>query len=202
MTLWRCAIAGHSRPRLALAAALAALLCGCAERPRGSLSLLPIGEVPAAQVRHLRADLAGFGVPIRVRHDPVTVAPGAGQVDAEAVLAAVEALPIARGERVLALCSGDGGQRGLTFVLGLARRGGRCAVVYTHRLRAGTDDVAYRRRLATEAYHELGHAYGLGHCAQPGCAMVFSATVPDVDAKRPSYCDHCRELLGRWRRAR
>ena len=36
------------------------------------------------------------------------------------------------------------------------------------------DKVLFLRRTLKEAVHELGHTYGLGHCANPKCVMHFS----------------------------
>ena len=200
MTSWRSAIA--TSWRLLGLLLLAGLLSACSEHPGERLSLLPVGNVPAAELRALRSELQQFyGVRAAIRADRVTTQSGPGQVDADALLTALESLPTVPGERLLAVCAGDGGQRGMNFVLGLARRRGRCGVVFCQRLRQGVDAECFARRLAVEAHHELGHVYGLGHCDVPGCAMQFSATLTEVDRKRPSYCEHCRELLGRWRAA-
>ncbi|MBI5833072.1 MAG: hypothetical protein HZB16_12310 [Armatimonadetes bacterium] len=200
MTWWRCAIVSRRLWRLA---ALALLLAGCGEYRHERLSLVPVGQVSATELRFLRRDLAAFyGVRCAIRTERLAVPTGAAQVDADALLNALEALPTERGERLLAVCSGDGGQPGTSFVFGLARRRGRCGVIFTGRLRTDVDQRGYERRLAIEAHHELGHVYGLGHCPNDGCAMCFSPGLIDVDAKRPSYCEHCRELLERWRRER
>ena len=85
----------------------------------------------------------------------------------------------------------------LTFVFGEAQLGGRAAVVSTARLAPGNGLRAGRllaERLRKEALHELGHAYGLVHCGNPGCVMGRSPGVLEIDSKRPSLCTDCRLL--------
>ena len=53
----------------------------------------------------------------------------------------------------------------------------------------------FRRRAATEAIHELGHTYGLGHCDNPRCVMWFSNTLSETDRKGTEFCPaHQAEL--------
>jgi len=85
----------------------------------------------------------------------------------------------------------------LTFVFGEAQLGGRAAVVSTARLLPGNGSRGGRvlaERLRKEALHELGHAYGLVHCGNPGCVMGRSPGVAEIDAKGPSFCTDCRLL--------
>jgi archaemetzincin len=85
----------------------------------------------------------------------------------------------------------------LTFVFGEAQLGGRAAVVSTARLSPGNGSRGERllaERLRKEALHELGHAYGLVHCGNPGCVMGRSPGVAEIDSKGPSFCKDCRLL--------
>ncbi len=86
----------------------------------------------------------------------------------------------------------------LTYVFGEAQLSGAAAVVSVARL---SEDVELygphllHERLAKEAVHELGHAFGLRHCATPGCVMGRSSGVRDVDEKGPVPCPECRGRL-------
>jgi archaemetzincin len=83
----------------------------------------------------------------------------------------------------------------LTYVFGEAQLGGRVAVASTARLLEGVELAGPRllhERLAKEAVHEVGHAYGLVHCSTPRCVMGRAAGVRDVDEKSSELCASCR----------
>ena len=77
---------------------------------------------------------------------------------------------------------------GLNFVFGQATLGGQEACVARLRLRPSFYGLPenlplFRRRVLKEAVRELGHTWGLGHCSDGQCVMVFSNTLQDTDAK-------------------
>jgi archaemetzincin len=86
----------------------------------------------------------------------------------------------------------------LTYVFGEAQLGGRAAVVSTARL---VEDVELLgpellvERLAKEAVHEIGHAFGLVHCDAERCVMGRSPAVGEVDGKSSELCADCRARL-------
>jgi len=87
---------------------------------------------------------------------------------------------------------------GLNFVFGIASR--RRALVSIYRLRPGfygmpENREVFRRRLLTEAVHEIGHAIGLPHCEHPGCVMYFSNWIGDTDRKGPDFCYQCKRRM-------
>jgi len=86
----------------------------------------------------------------------------------------------------------------LNFVFGEASP--KAAVISITRLRQTfyhlpEDQNLFHKRVLTEAVHELGHTYGLGHCGNPRCVMFFSNSLSDTDRKGPEFCPRCRKNL-------
>ncbi|MBD3315254.1 MAG: archaemetzincin family Zn-dependent metalloprotease [Chitinivibrionales bacterium] len=101
-----------------------------------------------------------------------------------------------RSGRVVALVDHDCYGASLTFVFGQASLRGGCAFVALARLRNSfwgkpPDDSLFALRVVKEIVHELGHTWGLPHCADPKCVMHFSNTIADTDRKGPAYCAIC-----------
>lgn len=158
----------------------------------------PPPERALAQVRtHLGRV---FGLPVRALHGrerpPDVLDPARHQASSTRIL---EWLAVAgpRGAgKLLAITDMDLFIPALTFVFGEAQLGGRAAVVSTARLvpagrTLGTGGPLFASRLAKEAVHELGHAFGLVHCDDARCVMSRSTSLIEVDTKSGALCESC-----------
>lgn len=80
---------------------------------------------------------------------------------------------------------------------GFAELGGARAVITTSRLPArGVTEAsieAYRRRLARESIHAIGHVWDLHHCYDPRCSMHPSWSQSLPASPEPDLCTFCRE---------
>jgi archaemetzincin len=73
----------------------------------------------------------------------------------------------------------------LNFVFGHAHINGKVATVYLQRLRQEfygleKNENLFLQRVLKEAVHEIGHAFGLGHCPISRCVMNFSNSISDT----------------------
>jgi archaemetzincin len=131
--------------------------------------------------------------------------PARGQHLTTPILAALARAREPGWERLLGVADVDLHAPPLNFVFGEADAARRVALFSLARLRPREGEPGglelLRLRAATEAVHELGHAYGLDHCPDPRCVMWFSDTLAESDRKGTRFCPaHARELpraLGR-----
>jgi archaemetzincin len=90
----------------------------------------------------------------------------------------------------------------LTFVFGHAQLRGRVALVSTARLGQEFYGLEPNRevsleRVRKETLHELGHTFGLVHCADRACVMALATHVQQIDQKRAAFCPACSRRLPR-----
>jgi archaemetzincin len=87
------------------------------------------------------------------------------------------------------------------YVFGEAQFRGKCAVVSSYRLRGNPGEcningvLQLTHRLEKEVIHELGHTFGLAHCADPDCVMNYSVGLQSADRKFAYFCRACRETM-------
>jgi archaemetzincin len=143
---------------------------------------------------------AHLAVPCRLLETPSWIdparIPGREQIDAHGLLAQLERLDTPVEGMVVGVTGCDLAIAVFTFVFGLARVGGRAAVVSLARLRPEyhgrpPDPALTARRAVAEVLHELGHAAGLAHCVDHQCLMHFSTSVEAVDLRGLAYCADC-----------
>ena len=153
-------------------------------------------------LEHLAAALVRtFRTPCRIRPETLDVSfsfdERRGQYYSTAIIQRLERAsdPDAR---VLGVTSCDLYVPVLTFVFGEAQLDGNCAVVSTARLSEefygmpARPDLL-RQRLVKESSHELGHTFGLRHCADWRCVMASSHAVERLDVKDADFCLACRK---------
>jgi archaemetzincin len=129
---------------------------------------------------------------------------GRKQVDADALLQALEQRAAPDGRVLMGITGLDMGTRIFQYVFGRARKAGRAALVSVARLDPGfyglpPDPDLTRRRLVLEILHELGHVCGIDHCEDFSCRMHFVANVESLDLRGNGLCPLCKtlELPGR-----
>ena len=102
--------------------------------------------------------------------------------------------------KILVICDIDAYSGDLNFVFGEAYKGGRVAAIYLQRLRQEfysleSNKSLFHERIVKEAIHELGHTFGLVHCANKSCVMHFSNSLYDTDIKENKFCLYCKNKL-------
>jgi archaemetzincin len=166
--------------------------------------LVPIGRVDPAVLQVLQCDIGKvFNVAVAIGQEMPEPAAGfnaeRGQYLSTAILGALlEQTPYRSHERKLGIVDRDLYVPGLNFVFGQARQA--VAVISLTRLRQEfyglpEDRGLFLTRALTEAVHELGHSYGLGHCDEPRCVMAFSNSITDTDRKGAGFCRGCTKRL-------
>ncbi len=121
------------------------------------------------------------------------------QYSADVILIKLSVNPESRSsERTLGVVDHDLFVNSLNFVFGTAA--GLHALFSPTRLRQQfyalpEDESLFVKRMLTEAAHELGHTYGLGHCSDQKCVMYFSDRLSDTDRKGYEFCKRCRNAL-------
>lgn len=153
------------------------------------IALLPIGDMDDAVLAHLASELSVLGdVEILPRVD----VPGSAHRPHRVQYLASELKELTASyphDKVLGVVDVDIYEGSRRFVFGLADVGGRSAIISLSRLK--DDAETFRQRAAKEAFHELGHLFGLRHCQDRSCVMTFSKSLVDTDAKQKDYCQFC-----------
>ncbi len=89
----------------------------------------------------------------------------------------------------------------LTFVFGEAQLNGKHSILSVCRLHEEfysgiSNENLLLERTIKEILHELGHNYGLRHCADWDCVMHASNGIEEVDIKGNTFCSKCISNVG------
>jgi len=174
-----------------------------------AVDLLPVGALPPGTLEALAARLSR-----RVEAAchvlppgplPVRRIPNRDQLDASALLEAVEARATSDTRLLVGVTAEDIAIPVFTFVFGLARQGGRACVVSLARTDPSfyglPPDPALRdERAVAEVLHEMGHLATLKHCPDRNCLMSFAGNIERVDTRGSRFCTACAERLPHWLR--
>ena len=122
-----------------------------------------------------------------------------GQYNARGILLRMKTLVPPDGLTV-ALCAVDLFIPIFTFVFGEAEFRGNVALVSSYRLSPEIyglppDVSLLHERTSKEVVHELGHTFGLRHCADQSCVMHTSTYAEEIDLKKISFCKTCLSLV-------
>lgn len=96
-------------------------------------------------------------------------------------------------DALVAIADCDAYDDALNFVFGEASPLTKVCAVYLQRLRPEfyKSRELFIERLEKEVLHEFAHLFGLQHCKNKQCNMVFSNSIVDVDLKGLKFCDSC-----------
>ncbi len=127
---------------------------------------------------------------------PGTYDPTRGQHNSTAILQLLAPLVDNRLDRILGVTTVDLFIPIFTYLFGEAQLNGPAAVVSGMRLQnqfygLAPEAALYHERLQKECLHELGHTFGLRHCNTPGCVMLKSTYVENIDLKSANFCPDC-----------
>jgi len=172
------------------------------KKARKILSIVPIGIIEPGILNALAAHLdKTFPVDPSIRaslHIPDTAYdPGRRQYRSGDILALLRKFESAK---VLGISDKDLYSGKLNFIFGEAECPGTYALISMARLRQEfyglpADKELLLKRTIKEAVHELGHTYGLTHCAKRDCVMHFSGSLHDTDRKQSAFCPKCFKSL-------
>lgn len=175
-------------------------------RPDYSIVIVPFG----GDILGYLADVAEsiheqFGLPIRIEEDrgipEFALDPVRRQYNSNIILKDLISSCPPGGLKILGVTAVDLFSPIFSYVFGEAQFNGRGAVVSSYRLRGSENGPEPQgcpplvSRLEKECLHELGHTFGLRHCADPDCLMHYSVGIECADRKFAFFCPACRDLM-------
>ena len=169
------------------------------------ITLKPIGDIDSNILEELKERLEQtFGCPVETAFENFNLEKAyyskRKQYLATKLLSKLKKAGVAKGEKVLGIVDVDLYASGLNFIFGQADIAAAVALISLCRLRqefygSPSDESLFLARATKEAVHELGHTFGLEHCKNTRCVMLFSNSLADTDWKQATFCSQCRPKL-------
>ncbi|MFH1568378.1 MAG: archaemetzincin family Zn-dependent metalloprotease [Gemmatimonadota bacterium] len=172
----------------------------------GSVIVVRVGRVADDIIDPIGGAVSAcFQLPVQLAGEPLdpefAYHAGRQQYWSTPMLHELETRAAAPGDRVLGVADVDLFVPVFTFVFGEALLRRPPAVISLSRLRPTfyglpDDPELTLERAAKEAIHELGHTFGLVHCADYGCVMHVSRVADEIELKGRDFCPACAGRLG------
>lgn len=159
--------------------------------------------------KHLEWTLKGFISSVEIASNPIPIYDSEynsirRQYDADRILSRLNKI-FKKSDQlsVLGVIDEDIYSRFQNFVFGIAEKrflnSPGASLISVTRLKEEfymrpNDEALFELRILKEAFHELGHTFGLGHCKND-CVMRYSNCLADTDRKPPQLCDSCLVLM-------
>ena len=168
--------------------------------------LVPIGDINKKYFPKLCDDLSlKFKLKCNVKHSltnpDYAYNSKRKQYLASKILNIIKKIKTSDFDKVLGIVDVDLYTSGLNFIFGQAELMGRNCLISVSRLDPrfysyDYEENLFYERVLKESVHELGHTFGLQHCDNRKCVMVFSNSLLDTDYKSSNFCErHQKQLL-------
>jgi len=168
--------------------------------------ILPLGDVDDEYLKNIAESIEEqFGLPVKITPDqglPVyALDVGRQQYNSNLILRKLIENAEPDAIKLLGVTHVDLFNPIFSFVFGEAQFKGKGAVISSYRLHGNPENDStigcppLISRLEKEAIHELGHTFGLRHCADPDCVMQYSVGLECADRKFSFFCPACRDLM-------
>lgn len=169
------------------------------------IELIPIGDVDAKLMRDICGGIKNVFPHCKLADESLPTPqqayhPSRDQFDSMPFLESLMSYAQYKDIKILGITPVDIYTGDMNFIFGHADLGGRVCLISLHRLDPEYygdfyDYQLFLDRCIKEAVHELGHSFGLRHCRDKNCVMVFSNNIVEVDKKSVRFCRRCNGLL-------